>query len=74
MVHFATIKLDDLACKLSSHFRDHFVAGEEVTGERAGGVLASCRVLEELELDVPPEEGAWGGILQYRCTRQRHMS
>ena len=44
MVHHSTHKLDDLSGRISAHFRDSFVCGEEVLGTK-DAVPTPCRVI-----------------------------
>ena len=48
LVHYATLKQDDLCQRIAAYFKDRFVPGEEVTGIR-DGAEAACRVVAAVE-------------------------
>ena len=48
MVHYATLKEEDLSQRVVSYFKDRFVAGEVVLGRREGK-QAQCTVVAALD-------------------------
>ena len=48
LVHYATLKQDDLCQRIAAYFKDRFVPGEEVTGIR-DSAEAACRVVAAVE-------------------------
>ncbi len=65
LVHYATLKEEELSQRVVSYFQDRFVAGEVVLGSREGGKQAPCTVVAALDPacsshDCKPRTAVWG--------------